>query len=113
MTSHLIQLLGLDADVLLAGLALFPILAHPGFVALAGGSVASAEGERSDIGIWNIQLLVRIRGIDANQRIGKRGSGATVEDVSIDLLAVLQSDGNIATIIKSLFQRNAGLFFGR
>src|SRR4051812_14465033 len=108
--TSLVELLGFDADVLFACLTLFPVLAHPGFVTLACGSVASAECERGDIGIWDIQLLVRIRGIDAHQRIGKRLAGSPIEDISLYLLAVLQSDGDVAAIVECFFERDAGLF---
>src|SRR4051812_24198227 len=80
--TSLVELLGFDADVLFACLTLFPVLAHPGFVTLAGGCVASAECEGGDIGIRDIQLLVRVRRIDAHQRIRKRFAGAAIEDVS-------------------------------
>src|SRR5437868_5235629 len=97
---RLIELFGLDADVLLARLALLPIFSHPGFVALTRSGIAAAEGERGDIGIRNIQLLIRVRGIDAHQRVGESGAGTAVEDVAFDFLATLQSDGNIAAIIE-------------
>ena len=107
----LVQLFGLDADVLLAGLALLPVFAHPSFVTFAGCGIASAEGEGGDIGVRDIQLLIRVRGIDADERIGKRCSGATIENVAINLLAVFQSDGNIAAVIECFFERDASLFF--
>src|SRR3954468_21382164 len=87
--TSLVELLGFDADVLFACLTLFPVLAHPGFVTLAGGSIASAECERGDIGIRNIQFLIRARRIDAHHGIRKRFARAAIEDVSVDFFAVL------------------------
>src|SRR3954466_4609427 len=108
--SSLVELLGLNADVLFAGLTLLPVLAHPRFVTLAGGSIATAEGERGDIGVRDIQLLVRIRRIDTNHGVRKRFAGAAIENVSVDFVAVLQSDGNVAAVVECFFERFAGLF---
>ena len=85
----LIELFGLDADVFLAGLALFPVPSHPCFVAFTGGGIAAREGERSDIGIRNAHLLVRIRGIDTDQRVVKGFAGTAIENIAGELFAVL------------------------
>src|ERR1019366_9147568 len=55
---RLLQRLGLDGNVLLAFGAFFPVFFHPGFVALAGGGVASGEGDGGDFGIGDGWALV-------------------------------------------------------
>src|ERR1035441_10233705 len=55
---RLLQRLGLDGNVLLASGALFPVFFYPGFVALAGGGVASGEGDGGDFGIGDGWALV-------------------------------------------------------
>ena len=58
--NDLVELLGLQGDVLFAGGFLLPIFADPGFPAFAGGGVASAEGEGGDVGISDGNFLRRI-----------------------------------------------------
>src|ERR1041385_3628336 len=48
-SQRLLQLFGFDADVFLAGCALFPVFSDPGFPALAGSGIAVREFERGDV----------------------------------------------------------------
>src|SRR6516225_9776774 len=54
---HSIEVFGFEGYVLFAGRLLLPIFADPGFPALAGGSVASAEGEGGDVGVGDGNFL--------------------------------------------------------
>ncbi len=110
--TRLVELFGFDADVLLAGLALLPVFAHPGFVRSSGGGVAATEGQRGDIGIGDGDALVAVSGKDADERIGQSLSRAAIEDVALEFAAVLAGDGHVAAVVEGLFQGLADFFFG-
>src|SRR5215472_7611448 len=107
----LVQLLRLKRDVLLSRRPLFPVLSHPRFPAPAGCGVASTESQGGDLRILNRDLLVRIFGKEPDRGIGKRFSGAAVEDVALNFAAVLAGDGNVAAVIEGLLQSLTQLFF--
>ena len=54
----LLERFGLDGNVLLTFGALLPVFFYPGFVALAGGGVASGEGDGGDFGLGDLGALV-------------------------------------------------------
>src|SRR5260370_42546847 len=56
----LLQTLRFQRNSLLPGRLPLPVLANPGLPALAGGGVASGEGQGSDVGVRDGHLLVRI-----------------------------------------------------
>src|SRR5216684_3544301 len=107
-TRSLLQLFGLDRNVLLAFGALFPVFFYPGFVAFAGGGVASGEGDGGDLGIRDGGALAAGEH-QSNHRILEGRANAAVEKISSDLGAVFvcififASDSYVAAIIKRFF----------
>src|SRR3954462_13213466 len=98
--SMLVELFGFDGDVLFAGGALFPVLAHPGFEAFAGRGIAASERERSDVGESDRDLFVPVPWKEADGAVSEGFAGAAIEDVALDLRAVLQRDGDVAAVVE-------------
>src|SRR5882724_7726820 len=77
-----VQLLRLDLDIPLARRLLLPVLLHPCLEGLACRRIPARKRESGYIGIGNIHLGRRVRRDDANERIGERGTGASIEEVA-------------------------------
>src|SRR5229473_6795105 len=103
----LVELLGLDLDIPLARRLLLPVLLHPGLEGLACRCISPRERKSCDIGIGNVHLCKRVGRDDANEGIGERGAGASIEEVADDLRTVLPCDRDIAAIVEGFFQRLA------
>src|SRR5258708_27283654 len=108
----LVELLGLDLDIPLAGRLLLPVLLHPGLEGLARRRIPSRKRESGDVGIGNVHLGWRVGRNDANERIGKRRTGASIEEIAHDLRTVLAGDRDIAAIVERFFQRLTDLSVG-
>src|SRR5215472_2560683 len=106
----LIQPLRLKCDVLLAGRSLFPVLAHPGFPALAGRGVTAAKGQGGDLRVRNRNFLRGILGVEPDDGFCKSLAGTAIEDVPFDLAPVFAGNGYISAIIKGFLQSLAQLF---
>src|SRR5579884_3723026 len=106
---RLFQLLRLDLNAGFTGGALFPVLAHPRFPALAGSRVAAGKGERRNVRVRNRNLVARIAGNDAHYRLRQRRPGAPIENVAFNLVPVPLGDGDVAAIIECPLQRQAQL----
>src|SRR3954470_23789074 len=78
----LLEGVGLNADVLLARGAFFPVLPHPGLPTLARGGIASAESQGGDIVISDAALFFRPSRKDAHVRITQRSSATAIENVA-------------------------------
>src|SRR5205085_4660907 len=80
---------GLNADILFAGAALFPVLPHPSFPTLACGGIATAKSQAGYVGIRDAPLFIRACGKNAHHRIMQRFSAAAIENVTFDLASIL------------------------
>src|SRR5215469_8720956 len=107
-----VECFGMQADVLLSRGLLRAILLHPRFPAFPGGGVFAGEGKGSNVGIGDGSFFVAALGIEAHGGIGESLSGAAVEDVALDLLAGFQRDGDVAPIVKGLFEGETNFFVG-
>src|SRR6266566_22049 len=101
----LIELLRLDLDIPLACRLLLPVLLPPGLEGFACRRIPPSERESSDIGVGDVHFGRRVGWYDANEGIGKRGTGASIEEVAHDLRSVLACDRDIAAIVEGFFQR--------
>src|SRR5216684_7013532 len=111
-TRSLLQLFGLDRNVLLAFGALFPVFFYPGFVAFAGGGVASGEGDGGDFGIGDGGALAAGRQYQTDYGVCERRANAAVEKISGDLAAIFAGDGYVATIVECFFNDRSDVRFG-
>ncbi len=102
-----VQGFGLQLDVLLASLLLFPVLANPCFPTLASRRIAAGKRQSRDIGVGDAGLLWLGFREKPYAGIGQCRAGTPIEDITLNGIAVLQRDRDIATIIESLFQRIA------
>src|SRR5580698_8372514 len=92
LRSALVQLFGLDLDVLFACCLLLPVLLHPGVEGLACCGIAAGESERCNIGVGDVHLRGGVRRDDADEGVDEGSTRATVEEIADDLRAVLTGD---------------------
>jgi hypothetical protein len=100
----------MEAQVLFAGGLFLGVFLHPGFPGLAGGGVASGEGQGGDVGIRDRDLIVRILRVEADYGVFQRCRGATVEEVAFDFGSVFAGDSDVAAVVEGFFQRLAEVF---
>src|SRR4051794_10917975 len=62
LAKNLIQLLRLNADILLPCRLFLVVLFHPRFKALARGGIPASEFQAGDVAVGNLKLLVAILG---------------------------------------------------
>src|SRR5215472_19286922 len=112
-TPLVVEGFGVDADILLAGGFLFPILSNPGFEAFAGGGVFASEGQGGDVGVGNADFVRTTLGDHADVTTSQRGRfAAPVEDVAFQFFPVLQRDAEIPAVVEGLLKSRANFGLG-
>src|SRR5271170_6371129 len=100
-----VEWFGLEADIRFAGSLLFVVLFHPGGEAFAGGSVAPAERQRSNLAVGHRNFVPTVLGHHASEAIREpRAVHPAVEEIAFNFLAAFERDGQITAIVESLFQ---------
>jgi len=91
---------------------LFPVFLDPGFPALAGGRVAAAKSERSDVGIGDFLAISGIFGKTRTNEVLQRRTSDAIEDVAFENRAIFARQGYVTAVIECFFKRLAEFVFG-
>src|SRR5277367_4759514 len=96
----------------LAYLLLFPVLAYPGFPALARRSIPARKRQRRYIGIGDLLPWAAIARHNPHKAALQRSACGAVENISFDCAAIFTRDGHVTAIIEGGFECSAHLFVG-